>query len=238
MAFPVLHVPESYIKLQSQTKPVKVRPYLVGEEKILLMAQQSEDPEEVKKAIGQILETCTFGKLDIQKLPSFDLEYLFIQLRAISVGSDLEVQWRCQNKVEDKHCGNIVPCTVDLNKIQTRAGEGHTRTIMFSTDTGVKLRYPTTEILNTVESKDGVFNSDLVERCIETIYSPEGVHEVSDGEEAELKTFVERLSVEQFAKIQNFFDTMPTLTTTVEFRCSKCGYQQDLVLSGLMDFFV
>jgi T4 bacteriophage base plate protein len=239
MSLPVLAIPEYDIKLYSIPKPVSVRPYLVGEEKILMLAQAGEDPKEIQKAVEQILRTCTFGKVNIGKLPSFDLEYLYLQLRAKSVNNIVELRYRCRNDVEGKECGQGVPIAVDLNTIDITEIEGHTNKIWLNEDIGIQLRWPTKSILDTLKANNGVFEVDLVIKCLETIFTKDGtVYEMADAEPAEIQKFVDEMSIPQFAKIQHFFDTMPRILKEVPFKCPKCGYEQNIVLSGLMDFFV
>ncbi len=247
MSLPVLIVPEYKVKLYSLPKAITVRPYLVGEEKILLMAQQGDDPKEVQSAVEQILTRCTLGKVDIKKLPSFDLEYLYLQLRAKSVNNIVVVSYRCRNtvtkKVEGKdvedECGETVPVEIDLDSIQIKMTEGHTNKIWLNDEVGVVLSWPTKEVLDKVRAQGGVFGIDLLQQCLVTIFTKTGeTHEVQDVDPVEVEKFIGSLNVAQFAKIQNFFDTMPKLVQEVQFKCPKCKYEQKILLSGLMDFFV
>jgi len=241
MSIPTLTIPEYTVKLYSLPKPVKIRPYLVGEEKILMLAQQGEDPKEIRNAVEQILRICTFEKVDISKLPSFDLEYLYLQLRAKSVNNIVQVNYRCRNRPVDgeAECGNVVPVNIDLNTIAFKTVPEHTNKIWLNDQVGVTLAYPSKEIIEHVQAQNGVFGIDLLVGCLRTIFTKAGeVHEVSEADPAEIEKFIASLSVSQFAKVQTFFDTMPTLTHSVAFECKKCGFKQDLVVSGLMDFFV
>jgi hypothetical protein len=246
MSIPTLAIPEYTVKLFSLPKPTKFRPYLVGEEKILLMAQAGEDEKEIKAAVMQVLRTCTFDVVNIDKLPTFDLEYLYLQLRSKSVNNIVSVNYRCRNSVPVtttpsgfKVCDTLVPVQVDLDTIQLEVSPDHTNKVWLNDKVGITLRYPTKEVVESVQSENGVFGIDLLTRCLETIFTKSGeVHEVAETDTKELEKFVSSISVSQFQKIQQFFDTMPKLTYNTEFKCPVCKYEQKLVITGLMDFFV
>ncbi len=235
---PKIVVPTFDVKLYSRPKPIKVRPYLVKEEKLLLMAQQGDDPVEVESAVNQIITNCTDGVVGVGTLPSFDLEWLFLQLRAKSVNNVISVKFRCQNPVNGT--AGYVPCNadvaidIDINDIKLTTHEGHTNKIWLSDELGVVMKYPTAPVLN--------LGDDIVAAlspCMETIFEANGtVHEVKDATPEELKTFVEALNLTQIAKIREFFATMPVLEHTFKFVCPKCGYKDDITLRGLQDFFV
>ena len=241
MSVPVLAIPEFKVKLFSLPKPVKARPYLVGEEKILLLAQESGDPKDVKAAVKAILTACTFGQVNIGKLPSFDVEWLYLSLRAKSVNNIVTLKYRCRNVPEgtEKECGASVDVEVNLDKLEMKTHPEHTNKIWLNEDVGIILNYPTKEILDEIESVKGVFGTALLARCMESIFTKAGeVTEVKDADPAEIEKFINSLSIAQFKKVQQFFDTMPHLDFEVDFKCAKCKYEQKVLLQGLMDFFV
>ncbi len=243
MSIPTLSVPEYDVKLYSLKQPVKFRPYLVGEEKLLLMAQQSEDPKEIRDTVKRVLSTCTFNKVNIDKLPSFDLEYLYLMLRAKSVNNIVTVNYLCRNEVTKNNtaqeCGTAVPVSLNLDLIQLTQDPEHTNTIWLNETVGVTLGYPSRDRLQDITSDNGVFGVDLLKACIETIFTKDGtVYEIDNIDAKELQIFIESLSLPQFQLVQKFFDTMPKLTYDIDFKCPTCLYEQKIHLSGLMDFFV
>jgi hypothetical protein len=247
MSLPSLVIPTYEVKLLTVSKPVTFRPYLVKEEKILLIAQQSEDPKEVERAVKQIATNCTDGTVNVDKLASFDLEYLYLQLRAKSVNNVLDIQYECKNKRpetlppdlvhKDGLCHALVPITIKLDEIQVVVPEGHTNTIMLDDKIGVTLKYPTADSY-AILSREGADVFDLLGSCLETVFTASGeVHEIAESSPAELQAFVESLTVPQVDKIKRFFETMPSLSHTFTFACSKCGYTEEITLRGLQDFF-
>jgi hypothetical protein len=245
MSLPTIVAPEYTIKLYSQKQPIKYRPYLVKEEKLLLMAQQANDPKEVEAAVKQIIRNCTFDKLNVDVLPTFDLEFLFLQLRARSVNSIIEVNFTCQNKLSETaidekegRCGAHVPVEIAIDDIQLQIPDEHTNTFWINDDIGVSLLYPNASMLELFESDSAEHMLTLLSRCLETVYTKSGdVYEVKELTETEVRTFIESLTLNQVAVFQKFFETMPRLAHTFPFKCPKCGYEEQVTLSGLMDFF-
>jgi hypothetical protein len=249
MALPTLVVPEYEVTLLSQSKPVKFRPYLVREEKILLMAQQGGEKKEIENAVKSIIRNCTFDKIDPEKLPSFDLEYLYVQLRAKSVNNIVETRFECQNIVrseaerqekDDGRCHAVVPISINLDDVKIVKRENHSKQIQITPDVGLTLRYPTADVLNLL-STEGVTPLTILkvlEECIENVYTADGsVYEFYDQSEDERQTFIDSLTVTQLEAIQQFFDTMPILSHTTTFKCPKCNYTEEITLQGLESFF-
>lgn len=252
MALPQIVTPEYVIKLASIKKPVTFRPYLVKEEKLLLMAQQGEDAAEISRAVRQVVRNCTFDAVNVESLPPFDLEYLFLQLRGKSVNNIIESQFECQNIIpvvrdaqagevsadgavaDTKRCGTLVPVTINIDDIKLVIPPEHTNRIMLSDDLGVILNYPT----NTVVTDT---NADLVAilaSCLAQVFKLDGeVWEVSEQPAADVQAFVENLSIGQVDKLRPFFETMPKLSYTFDFTCPTCKYTEQITLQGLMDFF-
>jgi hypothetical protein len=244
MSLPSFVVPEDTIQLWSIKTHVRLRPYLVGEEKLLLIAQATKDPGEVTKAVKQIISRCTFETVDPNKLPSFDIEWLFLQLRARSVSNLIESTFICQNEVPTvpgtltnvegmmKKCENRVKISIDINDIKMTVPAGHSNRIQLDDKIGVTLKYPTADI---PESQG--FAETLMAH-LATVFTANGeVTEVSEENPDEVKAWVDTLSLAHVAKIREFFLTMPRLTYEFEFKCDRCGYTEPVVLHGLMDFF-
>lgn len=243
MSLPVIVAPEFTVQLHSIKAPVVFRPYLAKEEKILLMAQQSEDPQDVDRAVKQVLRNCTFDRIDMNALPSFDLELLYLQIRSKSVSNKVEVRFECKNAVAgspaaDGLCHEFVTIAVDLDEVKIETPEGHTPVVWLTDDIGVTLRYPAGEFQAQLLERTNNDAVGIIAMCLETIFEKDGtVHEVREQSVGEVRTFIESLSVAQMDKIRQFFDTMPQLTHTIAFACPKCGYTEDITLRGLLDFF-
>jgi hypothetical protein len=248
MSIPTVVTPTYEVKLHSISKPVKYRPYLVKEEKILLMAQEGTDKDEIERAVKQVVQNCTFDAINVDTLPFFDLEYLFLNLRAKSVNNLVELRYECKNKPEgqlplgapDGICHNIEVMQINLDDIKLTVPKGHTKKVMLTDTLGCVMRYPTTKYINVLDDVDDEVDSvGLISSCIESIYETTGeVHEAKDSTPEEIRTFVETLPVVTANKFRAFFDTLPRMVHTLQFRCSKCGYTEDITLSGLLDFFV
>jgi hypothetical protein len=243
MSLPSFVVPEDTIKLWSIKDPVRLRPYLVGEEKLLLIAQATNDPEEVTKAVKQIIRRCTFETVDPSTLPSFDIEWMFLQLRARSVSNLIESTFICQNEVAEppntmttvtgmKKCENRVKISIDINDIKMTVPDGHSNKVMLDDKIGVTLKYPTADIPETQG-----FAETLVAHLATVFTADGGVTEVSEENPDEVKAWVDTLSLAHVAKIRQFFLTMPRLAYEFEFKCDKCGYTEPVTLHGLTDFF-
>lgn len=231
---PKLIAPEHEVKLFSLPKPVKFRPYLVKEEKLFLMAQQSDDPKDVDNTVRQVIRNCTYESVNVDTLPTFDLEYLFLQLRARSVSNKVEVAFICINETDDKKCNTRVPLDVDLNDVKLVVPDGHTNKFWLTDDIGVTLKYPTQPV---VEASGADLLNVLV-GCLETVFTKTGeVSEVSQANHAETQAFVESLTLQQTETLRTFFDTMPRLELKLAFKCPKCNFEDTLTLTGLQDFF-
>lgn len=237
MSLPRIAIPEYEVKLLSQKKKTRFRPYLVKEEKLLLMAKQSDDPSEVERTIKQIISACTFDKVDVEKLPPFDLAYLFLQLRAKSVNNVVDLRYICQKQTEKgEPCGHVVPISINLEDVKLTVPKEHTNKIALTDDLGVTLRYPTTELGKLLEASESNM-VDLLCGTLDTIYTKEEVFECKEQTEQEIRAFVESLSIPQAEKLKVFFTSMPHLEYEVDFKCEKCGYRETIVLTELADFF-
>ncbi len=239
MALPSVEIPRYELTLPSQDIIVQFRPFLVKEEKILMMAMESKENNEIVSAIKEVIAACTFEKLDINKLPMFDLEYILLQVRAKSVGEIAKFRVLCPDDKE-----TFTPVEVDLSKINVEVDEEHTNNIMIdeSRKLGVVFNYPTLEssqvglnIINDGTNLDTVFG--VIVDCIDHIYEGDKTYPAKDSTKQELKDFIESLSQETFKKIKKFFDTMPQLRYEIDVENPKTKVTSKIIFKGLQDFF-
>lgn len=242
MSLPKITLPEYTVQLQSVKDPVRFRPYTVKEEKIFLIAKESNDVQDMERAVRQVLSNCTFDTININALPSFDLEYLFLQIRAKSVNNVVELQYRCRKLIEtDKRCDALVKVAVPLDQIQFTVDAQHTNIVKFASGMSIELQYPTlVNVAQILQNKMSSIDQPIamIRSSIKQIVDTKGdTYEAQDYSEPELTEFVESLSFDQIQQIQKFFDTMPRLTYDTEFVCPKCQYREPIHFEGLADFF-
>jgi len=246
MALPKIDVPTYETKLISSGKIVKYRPFLVKEQKLFLMAAQSTDEKETVDVVKQVLNNCILSEIDVDDLPTFDLEHLFMQLRARSVGEVVNLKYNCNNivkddKDEEKVCGSLVKFDLNILDIKPTIDEKHSSKIEISDKLGIMMKYPTLSLINGVtnlkdEDIDTVLN--VIVSCIDYIYDEEQMYYAKDSTKEELLEFIENLQQEDMEKIQLFFSTMPKITKTLDFKCKKCGYEEEVTVQGIQNFFV
>ena len=237
MALPKLKVPLFDVTIPSTNKNAKFRPFLVKEEKILLMAQAGGTKKEIVNALKQIINNCVVlsdgSSVDVDHLTTFDLEYLFIKIRAKSV--DNMVKLRYMDHEDQKHYDFEVP----LDQIEIIHTPEHKNKIKVDKEVGVALKYPTATMILKMEELD-IAEEDaalfMISSCIDYVYDAENVYPAKDETPEELQTFVESLSVSAFTEIQKFFDTMPKLYYKIEYTNSM-GTEREIELSSLDDFF-
>ena len=244
---PKLDVPIYELDLPLSKKKVKFRPFLVKEEKILLMAMESETDESTLLAIKQIIGNCCLSEdVDIETLPITDLEYFFLNLRARSVNEVVELEYKCNNKVKDekdeeKDCGNVVRLEVNVLDIKPEVSENHSTKVALTPTMGVVMKYPSFKVVENNEKDEGGEIEKLMNilvNCIESIYTEDSIFYAKDVTKQELSDFVESLTKEQFAKIQHFFESMPKIKKELDFTCKKCGYHENITVEGIQSFFV
>jgi hypothetical protein len=245
MALPKIDVPTYETKLISSGKIVKYRPFLVKEQKLFLMAAQSTDEKETVDVIKQVLNNCIISDIDVDDLPTFDLEYLFMQLRARSVGEVVSLRYTCNNTIkndkdEEKACGNIVKIDMNILDIKPTIDEKHTSKIEINDKLGIMMKYPTLKLINGIPNlKDENIDTvlDVVASCIDYIYDEEQMYYAKDSTREELIEFIESMEQDDLEKIQIFFSTMPKITKTLDFKCKKCEYEEKVVVEGIQNFF-
>ena len=229
MSLPKLNTPVYEAILPSTDKVIKFRPFLVKEEKVLLTAMEDGSQTALMNAIKTILKNCVQGNLDVERLPLFDIEYLFLKLRSRSVGEISEIGLKCT----DMECGGVNQLSINMDEIEVTKPEGHNRKIMISDDVGVMMSYPVMKTSGITE-EDGMA---IVKDCIEMIFTEEETHERDSFTSKELDEFIDSMDTKQFAKIKEFFDTMPKLQHTINYKCEKCGEDKEVTLQGLDSFF-
>jgi hypothetical protein len=244
---PKIDVPIYELTLPLTKKTVRFRPFLVKEEKILLMAMESNENDTVILAVKQILNNCCIDEIDINSLPVADMEFLFLNLRARSVGEVVELPYKCNHKItndkdEEKECGNIVTLEVNVLEINPEIDPSHTNSIELADKMGIIMKYPSFKMVEDSEKSKDVTEVEKVMNiliaCIDSIYTEEEIFYAKDVSKNELVDFVESLTRDQFLKIQGFFDTIPKIKKDIHFECGKCGYQEDITIEGLQSFFV
>lgn len=237
MSLPMNTTPSYTLEIPSTKKKVKFRPFLVKEEKALLIAQQSEDPEVMINTLKQVIAGCIKDNIDMDELATFDIEYLFTQIRSKSVGEEIELIFPCAHCNDEKA---KVKIKLDLTKIQVETPPNHNKKIELFGDVGVVMKYPTIEVIEKIENInqsdiDAVF--DVVAGCIDYIYDNQEVYYAKEQAKDELLEFLNNLTTEQFSKIQEFFQTMPKMKQEVDYTCPVCGAANHTVLEGLSSFF-
>jgi hypothetical protein len=228
------------LELPLSKQTIKFRPYLIKEQKALMMALESSDAKTIQHNVREILNVCTLSKdVDIDELPIVDIEYYFLNLRAKSVGEISETKYRCNNEVDEKVCGNLMEAKVDLTQIKPVQTEYVDPEIQLTDKITVKMKYPPFKLI-----KDSVDLNDITEvtfnmiaQSIESIYDGEQFHYAKEETTEDLVGFIEQLNQEQFEKLENFFNSIPKLTKKIEMKCSKCGFEHHLDVEGLESFF-
>ena len=232
MALPQLATAKYELTLPSTGEKVEYRPFLVKEEKVLMIAQSTGQQNDIVLAVEQIIDSCTFGKLNVKSLPMFDLEYVFLQLRSKSVGAESEVQVTCPDDRETK-----VPVKINLDEIKCVKEVGHDNNIKLTDTIGIIMDYPRVTSINMVTSDDASTAFNVIKDCVKQIYDAENVHDKSDMDEKELDEFLESMSHDQFERVQEFFNTMPKVKHTVKVKNPNTGVESEVVLEGLNSFF-
>ena len=238
MPLPKINTPTFELVLPSTGKKIKYRPFLVREEKILIMAMESNNTNQITDAIVQIMNDCIITRgIKVEKLSTFDIEYLFLNVRAKSVGETVEVNVTCPDDGETS-----VQMEIDIDSIKVQKNKGHRNTIKLDKDLSMKLRYPSLDQF--VESNfevTGQSNVDqslkMITSCIDIIYNEEESWSAADSTQKELEEFIEQLNTKQFKQIENFFSTMPKLSHTIIVKNPKTEVESEVVLEGLAAFF-
>jgi len=240
MALPMMNTPTYSMVVPSSGLTVKFRPFLVKEEKSLLIAQQSEDVKVMVETLKNIIRSCVLDKIDADKLATFDLEYMFTQIRAKSVGEIVELIFPCDEDHGDQNEKARTKVSIDLTSLVVEKKPEHTNKIELFNDVGVVMRYPTIDIMKKLEGLDSddfdkVFS--VIAESIDYIYESDEIYYGKEQKLEELVQFLNNLTSEQFIKVQNFFATMPRIKKEIEYTCPVCGKYHKKTLEGLQSFF-
>ena len=234
MALPKLDTPTYELEQPSTGEKIKYRPFLVKEQKTLMMAQESKDDKQIRDALASLISGCTFEAVDPFKIPIFDVEYLFLRIRGKSVGEKVDLNLLCPDDNETR-----VKKTINLEDIGVNMKVGHTNEIGITENIKVFMKYPTlsdvVDMGQDMNSSDDVFK--MVKRCVHEIHEGEKVFSKIDISESELEEFVDSLTAEQFSGITNFFDTMPKVQHSIEVTNPKTKKKGEIVVEGIQSFF-
>ena len=240
MPLPTIETPTYELKLHSSNKKVRYRPFLVKEEKVLIIALESKDQMGITNAVKEVLKKCILTKgIDVDSLPTFDIEYLFLNIRAKSIGEDIKLTVTCPDDNETK-----VPVTIYVDEIKVTKPKGHTKDVKLDDKMTLRMKYPSLNQFiennfSTEDESDTMVDKTfrVVADCMDTIYTGEDAWEAKDYTPQERMDFVEQLNSSQYKKVENFFATMPKLSHTIEVVNPNTKEKGSVVLEGLADFF-
>ena len=237
MTLPIINTPEYRLNVPSTDEEIRYRPFLVKEEKVLLIAQETGTDKATYEAIRTIIKSCTLDEIDIDKLPLFDMEYIFLNIRAKSVGEVAKLKVKCPDDEETE-----VDVEVDLTKIQVQMDEKHDARIELTDEIGVLMMYPnfgtvTNQSIETPKGQETEKLFDMISDCMYQIWHGEETYDAMDYSTKERKAFLDSLNHQQFEKLQSFFETMPTLKHDIEVTNPKTKVTSTLTLQGLNSFF-
>ena len=240
MPLPKIATPSYELELPSTGQTITYRPFLVKEEKLLVIALESEDTKQITNAIKAVIRACVLTKgIKVETLPTFDIEYLFLNIRGKSVGEDLDVKLICPDDNETE-----VDITISLDDIQIQKPEGHSNQIKLDNNLMMELKYPSLNefIKNNFDPNDTSKNPidqsfDLIGSCINKIYNQDEVWVAADCSKKEINDFLDSMNSNQFKEVEKFFETMPKLSHTVKVKNPKTKVESDVVLEGLASFF-
>lgn len=241
MALPKIETPTYNLILPSTGEKIKYRPFLVKEEKILLIATESEDAEAMQNAVKDIISNCTFGKIDPDDMAPFDVEWIFLQLRIKSKGENVDLTFRCNNEVDGEECGTVNNISIDLREINIDANDMKEKVIKITDSVGVEMTYPTFKSMENINEDASAAQQalDMILNNIVCVFDGDEVYNANeDFTKEEITEFIDSLTEDQFKNIRDFFEDMPKIVYDVDYKCKKCGYEETLHLEGLQSFLV
>ena len=233
MALPKLNTMTYELELPSSGETIKYRPFLVKEQKLLMIAQESEEDKQIQSAFAQIITDCTFGELDPYVMPMFDLEYVFLQLRSKSVGEKVKLKLICpdDNKTE-------VQVEIDLKNVNVQMTEDHTNVVTLTKDISMIMKYPNLSDMDGFDPQGQILSLfEMIKRCILEIRDGETIHNKVDISNKELDKFIDSMSTENFEGVSNFFETMPKLRHVIKVTNPKTKKKSEIPIEGLQSFF-
>jgi hypothetical protein len=238
MPLPKIATPTYELEIPSLKKTVKYRPFLVKEEKVLIIAMESEDPKQIAEAVKTVIGNCILTRgIKVEQLATFDIEYLFLNIRGKSVGESVDVLLTCPDDGQTQ-----VPVSINLDDIKVEFRKDHSRDIKIDDNLTLRMKYPSMQefIKNNFAAENDISvddTFDMICSCIEQIYSEEESWSAVDVTKKELKDFLEQLTSQQFKEIERFFETMPKLSHTISIKNPNTGVESEVVLEGLTSFF-
>lgn len=231
MSLPKLNTPTYELMLPSTGKKIKYRPFLVKEHKILLTMIEADDSE-VSRIVNELVDACTFNKLNVSDLPYFDIEYIFLQLRAKSIGEAVDVVVNCE-------CGNKIDASFNIDNVKIEKSTNHSNKIMLNDAYGVEMKYPKFEdVVSIYGSNDATGVMSLITDSVKGVFDNKTYWDAKDQSKEELEEFMNSLTKDQFDKVENFFVTAPKVVQVIETDCPKCSRHNVSRLEGLSNFFV
>ena len=238
MPLPKIAAPTYELELPSTEETIQYRPFLVKEEKLLVIALESEDTKQITTAIKTVIRNCILTKnIKVEALPTFDIEYLFLNIRGKSVGEELEVNVICPDDEVTQ-----VTVKINLDTIKVQKDENHSNRIKVDSQIMMEMKYPSLDqfIKSNFDLSDNNMleqSFDLIASCIDKIFTEDEVWSASDVTKKELTEFLDQMNSSQFKEIERFFETMPKISKKVEFKCKKCGYEEQTTIEGIQNFF-
>ena len=230
MALPKLQTPTYELKLETLDSPIQFRPYLVKEEKILMIASETGDEKSIIRALTQIVKSCTFNKIDVESLPVFDIEYLFLNIRSKSVGESVKINVTCP---DDKK--TTVSKEVNINDVKVKKNENHKNIIDVNDTIKIVMKYPTLKEITSIDTRKTEDLFKVIPKCIKSVYEGEKI--IEDFTDEEISDFVNNLNSIQFKSIQDFFMTMPRLKHDIEVDNPVTKVKSTVTLEGVQSFF-
>ena len=233
MALPKLNSITYELNLPSTGDSVKFRPFLVKEQKTLMIAQESEDDKQVENAFAQIVTDCTFGELNPYNMPMFDVEYVFLQMRGKSVGEKVKLNLLCPDDEKTR-----VDVEIDLKAVSVQMKEDHTNVVQLTDNISIIMKYPTLSDMSGFDNKGQIQSIfEMIKRCVSEIHDGDNVYNKVDISEKELDEFIESMSTDNFQNLSAFFETMPRLQHVIEVKNPKTKKKNEILIEGLQSFF-
>ena len=234
MALPQLNTATYELKLPSTGKTIKYRPFLVKEQKILMLAQESEDDKQVERAFADIISSCTFEKLNPLKMPLFDIEYIFLRLRGKSVGEKVKLNVLCPDAEETR-----VDVDINLEDVGVITNDDHTNEVELTKDIKIVMKYPTLSDMTGFSGEGEVLSIfEMIKNCIQEIHSGEEIYNSIDISSKELDEFIGNMSTQNFEELGKFFETMPKLQHVIKVKNPKTKKTKEVTIEGMQSFFV
>ena len=240
MALPRIDTPVYDLELPLSKKTIKFRPFLVKEQKNLMMAMEADDKETIEKNIRQVLTNCTLTEgIVIDKLPVIDVEYYFLNLRARSVGEIVENKYICTNEVDGVQCDNKMAVKFNILDVKVEFDPESSDEIKINDKIVIKMKYPEFSLVKKLSDKESAVDVafEVVLDSIDYIYDGEQYYYAAETPKAELMEFIESLNQDQFSKLEEFFNHLPKMNKKIEMKCSKCGFDHTISMEGLESFF-